>query len=155
MYSRCIATPLAVYAGIKQRVHLKAEDNPILERYYITQSRNPAQVNMFPLNWELNTLQNLKKLNQFGNMCSIKNKYKIYNQHQKHAETHTIDCNIILAGYSYGQNQRGDLWGVLRSRPGPGCDCHDLEFVSRFVSCFEVLVSSVSLWLSALVLCDC
>jgi len=30
--------------------------------------------------------------------------------------------------------------------------CHDLEFVSHFVSCFEVFVSSVSLWLSALVL---
>ncbi|TNN75612.1 Ceramide synthase 2 [Liparis tanakae] len=46
MYSRCIATPLAVYAGIKQRVHLKAEDNPILERYYITHSRNPAQADI-------------------------------------------------------------------------------------------------------------
>lgn len=43
--SRWIATPLAASAGIKPRVHLKAEDNPILETYYTTQSRNPPQVN--------------------------------------------------------------------------------------------------------------
>lgn len=42
---RWIATPLAISAGIRQRVHLKAEDNPILELYYTTQCRNPAQVN--------------------------------------------------------------------------------------------------------------
>lgn len=47
--SRWIATPLAVSAGITQRVHLKAEDNPILELYYSTQCRNPAQVNRVPL----------------------------------------------------------------------------------------------------------
>lgn len=42
--SRWIATPLAVSAGIKQRVHLKAEDNPILEVYYTTRYKNPTQV---------------------------------------------------------------------------------------------------------------
>ncbi|KAA8585657.1 hypothetical protein FQN60_004351, partial [Etheostoma spectabile] len=43
LFERWIATPIAVSVGIKQRVHLKAGDNPILEHYYITQCRNPAQ----------------------------------------------------------------------------------------------------------------
>lgn len=47
--SRWIATPLAASAGIKPRVHMKAEDNPILETYYTTQSRNPPQVNKVSL----------------------------------------------------------------------------------------------------------
>uniref|UniRef100_A0A8D0CS03 Ceramide synthase 3b n=1 Tax=Sander lucioperca TaxID=283035 RepID=A0A8D0CS03_SANLU len=46
LFERWIATPIAVSAGIKQRVHLKAEDNPILEHYYITQCRNPAQADI-------------------------------------------------------------------------------------------------------------
>ncbi|XP_037835705.1 ceramide synthase 2 isoform X2 [Kryptolebias marmoratus] len=41
-----IATPLAVLAGIKRRVHLKAEDNPSLELFYTTQSKNPAQIDI-------------------------------------------------------------------------------------------------------------
>ncbi|XP_068457662.1 ceramide synthase 2 [Clinocottus analis] len=43
LFERWIATPLAVCAGIQQRVRLPAEDNPVLQRYYTTQSRNPAQ----------------------------------------------------------------------------------------------------------------
>ncbi|KAM4593139.1 ceramide synthase 2 [Odontesthes bonariensis] len=43
LFERWIATQLAVSAGIKQRVHLKAEDNPVLEVFYTTQSRNPVQ----------------------------------------------------------------------------------------------------------------
>uniref|UniRef100_A0A8D3AVY5 Ceramide synthase 3a n=1 Tax=Scophthalmus maximus TaxID=52904 RepID=A0A8D3AVY5_SCOMX len=41
-----IATPLALSAGIRQRVHLKAQDNPILELYYTTQCRSPAQADI-------------------------------------------------------------------------------------------------------------
>uniref|UniRef100_A0A3B4XBB9 Ceramide synthase 3a n=1 Tax=Seriola lalandi dorsalis TaxID=1841481 RepID=A0A3B4XBB9_SERLL len=46
MFERWIATPLAGSVGIRQRVHLKAEDKPILELYYTTQCRNPAQANI-------------------------------------------------------------------------------------------------------------
>lgn len=46
VFERWIATPLAGSAGIKQRVHLKAEDNPILELHYTTQCRNPAQADI-------------------------------------------------------------------------------------------------------------
>ncbi|XP_044045529.1 ceramide synthase 2 isoform X2 [Siniperca chuatsi] len=46
LFERWIATPLAVSAGIKQSFHLKAEDNPILELYYTTQCRNPAQADI-------------------------------------------------------------------------------------------------------------
>lgn len=46
MRCRWIATPLAVSAGIKQRVHLKAEDKPSLELFYTTQSKSPAQVTL-------------------------------------------------------------------------------------------------------------
>ncbi|XP_005945782.1 ceramide synthase 2 [Haplochromis burtoni] len=46
LFERWIATPLAVSAGIKQRVYLKAEENSILEFYYTTQCRNPAQVDI-------------------------------------------------------------------------------------------------------------
>ncbi|KAK5874608.1 hypothetical protein PBY51_019542 [Eleginops maclovinus] len=46
LFESLIATPLAVSAGIRQRVLLKAEENPILEHYYISQSRNPAQADI-------------------------------------------------------------------------------------------------------------
>ncbi|XP_006804259.1 ceramide synthase 2 [Neolamprologus brichardi] len=46
LFERWIATPLAVSAGIKQRVYLKAEENSILEFYYTTRCRNPAQVDI-------------------------------------------------------------------------------------------------------------
>ncbi|XP_042263843.1 ceramide synthase 2-like isoform X2 [Thunnus maccoyii] len=44
LFESWIATPLAVSAGIKQRVHLKAETHPILELYYTAKCRYPAQV---------------------------------------------------------------------------------------------------------------
>ncbi|XP_060924226.1 ceramide synthase 2 [Limanda limanda] len=43
LFENWVATPLAVSAGIRQRAHLKAQDNPILELYYTTQCRHPAQ----------------------------------------------------------------------------------------------------------------
>ncbi|XP_037553300.1 ceramide synthase 2 [Nematolebias whitei] len=46
LFERWIATPLAVSAGIKQRVHLKAEDKPSLELFYTTQSKSPAQADI-------------------------------------------------------------------------------------------------------------
>ncbi|KAK5936064.1 hypothetical protein CgunFtcFv8_021365 [Champsocephalus gunnari] len=46
LFESLIATPLAVSAGIRQRVRLKAEDNPTLEHYYISQSRNPVQADI-------------------------------------------------------------------------------------------------------------
>ncbi|XP_034732806.1 ceramide synthase 2 isoform X3 [Etheostoma cragini] len=49
LFERWIATPIAVSVWIKQRVHLKAEDNPILEHYYITQCRKPAQADIVGL----------------------------------------------------------------------------------------------------------
>uniref|UniRef100_A0A671TJ00 Ceramide synthase 3a n=1 Tax=Sparus aurata TaxID=8175 RepID=A0A671TJ00_SPAAU len=45
LFERWIATPLAFSVGIKQKINLKAEDNPILEAYYTTQYRKPSQVN--------------------------------------------------------------------------------------------------------------
>lgn len=41
-----IATPLAQYAGVKRRNHLKAEHVPVLELYYTCQSRNPPQMDI-------------------------------------------------------------------------------------------------------------
>ncbi|AWP02064.1 putative protein Lines -like [Scophthalmus maximus] len=46
LFESWIATPLALSAGIRQRVHLKAQDNPILELYYTTQCRSPAQADI-------------------------------------------------------------------------------------------------------------
>ncbi|XP_028257241.1 ceramide synthase 2 [Parambassis ranga] len=46
VFERWIATPLAISAGIKQRVRQKRWDPPILEHYYTTQCRNPAQVDI-------------------------------------------------------------------------------------------------------------
>lgn len=45
MLARWIATPLAASAGIKPRVNLRVEDNPILEAYFTSQRKNPPQVN--------------------------------------------------------------------------------------------------------------
>ncbi|CAG5850463.1 unnamed protein product [Menidia menidia] len=46
LFERYIATQLAVSAGIKQQVHLKAVDSPILEVFYMTRSRNPVQADI-------------------------------------------------------------------------------------------------------------
>ncbi|KAM6943317.1 ceramide synthase 2 [Xenentodon cancila] len=46
LFERWMATPLAACAGIKQRVHLRADNNPILELYYTTQGRTPVQVDI-------------------------------------------------------------------------------------------------------------
>ncbi|KAG7220837.1 hypothetical protein INR49_031576 [Caranx melampygus] len=46
MFERWIATPLAVSAGIRQKVCWKTEDNPVLELYYTSQCRNPAQADI-------------------------------------------------------------------------------------------------------------
>nr|XP_020487117.1 ceramide synthase 2-like [Labrus bergylta] len=46
LFERWIATPLALSAGIKQRVHLRTEHVPILEHYYTCQSRSPAQADI-------------------------------------------------------------------------------------------------------------
>lgn len=45
MRGRWIATPLAASAGIKPRVHLRVQDEPILEAYFTSQGKNPPQVN--------------------------------------------------------------------------------------------------------------
>lgn len=58
MFARWIATPLAASAGIKPRVHLRVEDNPILEAYFTSQSKNPSQVNG-------TLLTNPSKMNEF------------------------------------------------------------------------------------------
>ncbi|MEQ2225670.1 hypothetical protein ILYODFUR_019797 [Ilyodon furcidens] len=44
LFERWIAAPLAISAGIRHRVHLRVEHNPILELFYTTHSRNPLQV---------------------------------------------------------------------------------------------------------------
>ncbi|XP_069567578.1 ceramide synthase 2 [Brachyistius frenatus] len=46
LFERWIATPFAVSVGIKQTVLQKAEDVPILELYYTTRCRNPAQADI-------------------------------------------------------------------------------------------------------------
>uniref|UniRef100_A0A3Q3WQH5 Uncharacterized protein n=1 Tax=Mola mola TaxID=94237 RepID=A0A3Q3WQH5_MOLML len=46
LFERWIATPVAFSAGIKQRVLLKADSNPILEAYYTTQYKNPTQADI-------------------------------------------------------------------------------------------------------------
>lgn len=53
MCCRWIATPLAFSVGIKQKINLKAEDNPILEAYYTTQYRKPSQVNTVSLKYNI------------------------------------------------------------------------------------------------------
>uniref|UniRef100_A0A3Q2UM55 Ceramide synthase 3 n=1 Tax=Fundulus heteroclitus TaxID=8078 RepID=A0A3Q2UM55_FUNHE len=52
LFERWIATPLAVSAGIRHRVHLRAKHNPILELYYTTHSRNPPQVRKINNNYK-------------------------------------------------------------------------------------------------------
>ncbi|XP_075867683.1 ceramide synthase 2 isoform X2 [Nelusetta ayraudi] len=46
VFERWIATPLAASAGIKPRVHLRVEDNPILEAYFTSQSKDPSQADI-------------------------------------------------------------------------------------------------------------
>lgn len=49
LFERWIATPLAAIAGVKQRVRVKTEENPLLELYYRSQSRNPTQADIMGL----------------------------------------------------------------------------------------------------------
>ncbi|XP_030580065.1 ceramide synthase 2 [Archocentrus centrarchus] len=46
LFERWIATPLAISAGIKQTVCLKAEENSVLEFYYTARCRIPAQADI-------------------------------------------------------------------------------------------------------------
>ncbi|KAM4602650.1 ceramide synthase 2 [Polymixia lowei] len=46
LFERFIATPLAASVGIKEKIHLKVADNPILELYYLSHSRNPGQADI-------------------------------------------------------------------------------------------------------------
>ncbi|MED6252920.1 hypothetical protein ATANTOWER_019352, partial [Ataeniobius toweri] len=46
LFERWIAAPLAISAGIRHRVHLRVEHNPILELFYTTHSRNPLQADI-------------------------------------------------------------------------------------------------------------
>ncbi|XP_056134532.1 ceramide synthase 2 [Lampris incognitus] len=46
VFERFIATPLASYAGIKERVHQKVLDNPVLERCYLSHSKCPCQADI-------------------------------------------------------------------------------------------------------------
>uniref|UniRef100_A0A8C4ZN53 Ceramide synthase 3 n=1 Tax=Gadus morhua TaxID=8049 RepID=A0A8C4ZN53_GADMO len=42
-FERFIATPCAASLGIKERVHLRVTDNPILELHYLSHTRSPGQ----------------------------------------------------------------------------------------------------------------
>nr|XP_057944673.1 ceramide synthase 2 isoform X3 [Doryrhamphus excisus] len=46
IFERWVATPLAVRAGVKSRVNLKADDNGVLKLYYNTRSRKPTQADL-------------------------------------------------------------------------------------------------------------
>ncbi|KAJ0001901.1 hypothetical protein NQD34_001697 [Periophthalmus magnuspinnatus] len=46
IFERWIATPLALMAGVKRRIRVQTEDNPILEHYYSRQSRQPSQADL-------------------------------------------------------------------------------------------------------------
>uniref|UniRef100_A0A8C6SSB7 Ceramide synthase 3a n=1 Tax=Neogobius melanostomus TaxID=47308 RepID=A0A8C6SSB7_9GOBI len=46
MFERWIATPLALAAGVKRRVRVQTEENPILENYYCKLSRKPSQADV-------------------------------------------------------------------------------------------------------------
>ncbi|KAJ0044117.1 hypothetical protein NL108_008348, partial [Boleophthalmus pectinirostris] len=41
-----IATPLALMAGVKKRIHVQTEDNAVLEHYYSRQSKQPSQADL-------------------------------------------------------------------------------------------------------------
>uniref|UniRef100_A0A8C7N6R9 Ceramide synthase 3 n=1 Tax=Oncorhynchus kisutch TaxID=8019 RepID=A0A8C7N6R9_ONCKI len=43
LFERLIATPLAASVGIREKARLRVPDNPILELYYLSHSRNPGQ----------------------------------------------------------------------------------------------------------------
>ncbi|XP_029624005.1 ceramide synthase 2 isoform X1 [Salmo trutta] len=43
LFERLIATPLAASVGIREKARLRVADNPILELYYLSHSRNPGQ----------------------------------------------------------------------------------------------------------------
>lgn len=45
-FERWVATPLAVTAGITRRVHVKVEDQPLLEVFYTTQCQSPTQLDV-------------------------------------------------------------------------------------------------------------
>ncbi|KAM6937162.1 ceramide synthase 2 [Xenentodon cancila] len=49
LFERYLAMPLANGWGIKDRVRLTAEQNPILERYFCSQTRNPPQVDIMSM----------------------------------------------------------------------------------------------------------
>uniref|UniRef100_A0A667WZK7 Ceramide synthase 3 n=1 Tax=Myripristis murdjan TaxID=586833 RepID=A0A667WZK7_9TELE len=46
LFEKLVAAPLAASAGIKQKVHLRAADSPVLELYYTSRSRNPGQADI-------------------------------------------------------------------------------------------------------------
>ncbi|KAM4573855.1 ceramide synthase 2 [Odontesthes bonariensis] len=46
LFERCLATPLANAWGIEDSVHLTAEQNPVLEKYFCSQTRNPSQADL-------------------------------------------------------------------------------------------------------------
>ncbi|XP_029978018.1 ceramide synthase 2 [Sphaeramia orbicularis] len=46
VFERWVATPLAVTAGIRRRVHLKVEDQPLLELFYTTRCQSPTQLDI-------------------------------------------------------------------------------------------------------------
>ncbi|CAG5958068.1 unnamed protein product [Menidia menidia] len=46
LFERYLATPLANAWGIKDRVRLTAEQNPVLENYFNSQARNPSQADV-------------------------------------------------------------------------------------------------------------
>lgn len=48
-FERWIATPLALVLGVKNRVWVRTEENPVLEKFYSTQSRKPSQADLVGL----------------------------------------------------------------------------------------------------------
>ncbi|XP_017261005.1 ceramide synthase 2 isoform X1 [Kryptolebias marmoratus] len=46
VFERCLAMPLANAWGIKDRVRLTAEQNPLLEKFFCSQARNPSQADV-------------------------------------------------------------------------------------------------------------
>lgn len=48
-FERWIATPLALMLGVKNRVRVRTEENPVLERFYSSQSKKPSQADLVGL----------------------------------------------------------------------------------------------------------
>ncbi|XP_014902430.1 ceramide synthase 2 isoform X2 [Poecilia latipinna] len=46
LFERYLATPLANALGIRDKVRLTAEENPTLEKYFYSQTRNPSQADV-------------------------------------------------------------------------------------------------------------